>query len=67
MLEELSGEEQTALFSALETEKAAETLTEAEPRAQRQIMANLREERADQHPGHPVHPPAGGPADRAAP
>ncbi len=46
MLEELSGEEQTALFSALETEKAAETLTEAEPRAQRQIMANLRTERA---------------------
>ena len=45
-LEELSGEEQTALFSALETEKAAETLTEAEPRAQRQIIANLREERA---------------------
>ena len=45
-LEELSGEEQTALFSALETEKAAETLTEAEPRAQRQIMANLRKERA---------------------
>ena len=45
MLEELSGEEQTALFSALETEKAAETLTEAEPRAQRQIIANLREER----------------------
>ena len=46
VLEELSGEEQTALFSALETEKAAETLTEAEPRAQRQIIANLREERA---------------------
>jgi CBS domain-containing protein/sporulation protein YlmC with PRC-barrel domain len=45
-LEELSGEEQTALFSALETEKAAETLTEAEPRAQRQIIANLRQERA---------------------
>ena len=45
-LEELSGEEQTALFSALDTEKAAETLTEAEPRAQRQIIANLRKERA---------------------
>jgi CBS domain-containing protein/sporulation protein YlmC with PRC-barrel domain len=45
-LEELSGEEQTALFSALETEKAAETLMEAEPRAQRQIMADLRQERA---------------------
>ena len=45
-LEELSGEAQTALFSALETDKAAETLTETEPRAQRQIMANLRKERA---------------------
>jgi CBS domain-containing protein len=46
VLEELSGEEQTALFSALETDKAADALTEAEPRAQRQIMANLRAERA---------------------
>lgn len=46
VLEELSGEEQTALFSALDTEKAAETLHEAEPRAQRQIIANLRAERA---------------------
>ncbi len=45
-LEELSGEQQTALFSALDPEKAAETLTEAEPRAQRQIIANLRKERA---------------------
>lgn len=45
-LEELSGEEQTALFSALETDKAAEALNEAEPRAQRQIIANLRKERA---------------------
>jgi len=45
-LEELSGEEQTALFDALEPEKAAETLTEAEPRAQRQLIANLRKERA---------------------
>ncbi len=45
-LEELSGEEQAALFSALETQKAAETLTEAEPRAQRQIIASLRKERA---------------------
>jgi CBS domain-containing protein/sporulation protein YlmC with PRC-barrel domain len=45
-LEELSGQEQTALFSALEADKAAETLTEAEPRAQRQIIANLRQERA---------------------
>ena len=32
-LEELSGEEQTAVFSLLDSEKAAETLMEAEPRA----------------------------------
>ena len=41
-LEELSGKEQQAVFSALDSEKAAETLMEAEPRAQRQIIANLR-------------------------
>jgi len=40
-LEELSGNEQQALFAALDPEKAAETLIEAEPRAQRQIMARL--------------------------
>jgi magnesium transporter len=40
-LEELSGTEQQALFSALDPEKAAETLTEAEPRAQRQIIEDL--------------------------
>lgn len=45
-LEELSGKEQEALFSALDSEKAAETLIEAEPRAQRQIIATLRKERA---------------------
>ena len=45
-LEELTGQEQEALFSALETNKAAETLTEAEPRAQRQIIAGLRQEQA---------------------
>ncbi len=45
-LEELSGEEQAAVFSLLDSEKAAETLMEAEPRAQRQIIANLRQERA---------------------
>jgi magnesium transporter len=45
-LEELSGKEQQALFSALDSEKAAEALVEAEPRAQRQIIANLRKERA---------------------
>jgi magnesium transporter len=40
-LEELSGTEQKALFLALEPEKAADTLVEAEPRAQRQILSNL--------------------------
>lgn len=45
-LEELSGREQQALFAALDPEKAAETLIEAEPRAQRQIMARLRKEQA---------------------
>jgi len=45
-LEELRGEEQQALFSALDSEKAAETLVEAEPRAQRQLIATLRKERA---------------------
>jgi CBS domain-containing protein/uncharacterized protein YrrD len=45
-LEELSGKQQQAVFSALNSEKAAETLLEAEPRAQRQIMANLQQERA---------------------
>ena len=34
------------MFSALDTEKAAEVLIEAEPRAQRQLIANLRRERA---------------------
>lgn len=46
MLEELPGDEQQALFSALDSEKAAEALAEAEPRAQRQIIASLRKERA---------------------
>ncbi len=45
-LEKLSGDEQEALFSALDSEKAAEALVEAEPRAQRQIIAGLRRERA---------------------
>lgn len=46
VLEELNGEEQQALFSALDSEKAAETLADAEPRAKRQLIANLRQERA---------------------
>jgi magnesium transporter len=45
-LEELTGDEQQAVFSALDSEKAAEVLTEAEPRAQRQLVANLRKEKA---------------------
>ncbi len=47
-LEELTGNEQEALFSALDSEKAADTLMEAEPRAQRQLIATLRKERARQ-------------------
>lgn len=46
MLEELDKDEQQVLFSVLDTEKAADTLAEAEPRAQRQIIASLRQERA---------------------
>jgi magnesium transporter len=45
-LEELTGPEQQALFSALEPEAAAEALVEAEPRTQRQLIADLRHERA---------------------
>lgn len=47
-LETLSGEEQQAVFSALDSEKAAEVLMEAEPRAQRQLIATLRREKARQ-------------------
>jgi hypothetical protein len=43
-LEELSGTEQHALFSALRPNKAAESLAEAEPRAQRQIIESLSPE-----------------------
>lgn len=45
-LEELSGKEQEAVFSALDSDKAAEVLVEAEPRAQRQLIANVRREKA---------------------
>jgi magnesium transporter len=45
-LEELSGKEQEALFLALEPEKAADTLVETEPRAQRQIVSNLPKDQA---------------------
>jgi CBS domain-containing protein/uncharacterized protein YrrD len=46
ILEELSGRQQQAVFSALDSDKAAEALLEAEPRAQRQLVASLRHERA---------------------
>jgi CBS domain-containing protein/sporulation protein YlmC with PRC-barrel domain len=45
-LEVLSGDEQQAMFSALDPEKAAAVLVEAEPRAQRQLIAFLSEEKA---------------------
>jgi CBS domain-containing protein/sporulation protein YlmC with PRC-barrel domain len=45
-LEQLSGKEQEALFSVLDSEKAAETLAEAEPRVKRQIVGRLRKEHA---------------------
>ncbi len=45
-LEVLSGDEQQAMFGALDPEKAAEVLVEAEPRAKRQLIAFLREEKA---------------------
>ncbi len=44
-LEELSDREQQAIISVLDDEKAADTLMDAEPRAQRQIIASLRKER----------------------
>jgi magnesium transporter len=45
-IETLSGEVQHAFFSVFDSEKAAEVLLEAEPRAQRQLIANVRQERA---------------------
>ena len=45
-LEVLSGDEQQAMFSALDPDKAAEVLDEAEPRAKRQLIAFLRDEKA---------------------
>jgi len=46
VLEELSGQQQEALFSALDSEKAAEALVQAEPRAQRQLISSIRREKA---------------------
>ncbi len=45
-LEVLSGDEQQAMFSALDPDKAAEVLVEAEPRARRQLIAFLGGEKA---------------------
>ncbi len=47
-LEVLSGDEQQAMFSALDPHKAAEVLGDAEPRAKRQLIAFLSEEKARQ-------------------
>jgi len=47
-LEVLSGDEQQAMFSALDPDKAAEVLVEAEPRAKRQLIAFLGGEKARQ-------------------
>jgi Mg/Co/Ni transporter MgtE len=45
-LEVLSGDEQQAMFGALDPDKMAGVLVEAEPRAKRQLIAFLREEKA---------------------
>jgi len=45
-IETLSGDVQHAVFSALDSEQAAEVLLEAEPRAQRQLIANVRRKQA---------------------
>jgi CBS domain-containing protein/sporulation protein YlmC with PRC-barrel domain len=45
-LEVLSGDEQQAMFSALDPDKAAEVLVEAEPRAKRQLIVFLGGEKA---------------------
>jgi len=45
-LEVLSGDEQQAMFAALNPAKVAEVLVEAEPRAKRQLIAFLRDEKA---------------------
>jgi magnesium transporter len=47
-LEVLSGDEQEAMFSALDPEKVAAVLGAAEPRAKRQLIAFLSEEKARQ-------------------
>jgi magnesium transporter len=46
VLEVLKGDQQEAFFSVLDAETAAETLVHAEPRAKRQLIEDLRRERA---------------------
>ena len=45
ILEELSSDERMAVFNTLDTETAADTLEEAEPRVQRDLVASLRRDR----------------------
>ena len=45
ILEELNGDERMAVFNTLDTETAADTLEEAEPRVQRDLVASLRRDR----------------------
>ncbi len=45
ILEELSTDERVAIMDTLDTETAADTLEEAEPRVQRDLVASLRHER----------------------
>jgi len=45
ILEELNTDERVAIFDTLDTETAADTLEEAEPRVQRDLVASLRHER----------------------
>ncbi|HVP19410.1 MAG TPA: CBS domain-containing protein [Spirochaetia bacterium] len=45
IMEELSSDERVAIMDTLDTETAADTLEEAEPRVQRDLVASLRHER----------------------
>jgi CBS domain-containing protein len=45
ILEELSTDERVAIFDTLDTETAADTLEESEPRVQRDLVASLRHDR----------------------
>ncbi|HLQ25261.1 MAG TPA: CBS domain-containing protein [Acidiferrobacterales bacterium] len=46
ILEELDHAQRVAVFSQLETERAADTLEEAEPRVQRDLISSIKKERA---------------------